>query len=266
MTFDPKSIMVPPEAERAEAEADSLFRMVDAYDVDSPEMYQAAGSELQTIRARHAAIEKERVHIKEPFLEGCRRIDAFFKVPLDRLAQAGDLLKNRMLTFQTAERQRQEEARRAAEDIARRERAEQERVRREAEEVERKARAAMQAAANEADRRIAEAEANAAQEAAQEAQAQIELAEVAPVAMPVVALPAAEGISTRATWKAEVVDFPALVKAAAEAHAKGDPTLLGYLQANEKAIGQVARALKAQARIPGVRIFAQDSLSVRTAA
>ncbi|GAA0721566.1 hypothetical protein [Dokdonella soli] len=290
MNFDPNAILVPPEAQKAQSEADSMFAVVDAYDVDSPAMYEAAGAELQTIRAKFAAIEKQRVHVKEPFLEGCRRIDAFFKVPLDRLTDAGNLLKGRMLTFQQSEREKAEKARREAEEAARKERAEQERIRREAEEKERQIRAAAAEAQRKADAEAAaarkagdeeaaraaeEAARIAAEEAAQAASAcvaeaeqahqQIELAEIAPVAVPAVIAPKAAGIGTRENWKAEVVDFAALVTAAAAALANGDTTLLGYLQADTKAIGQVARALKAQARIPGVRIYAEESLSVRTA-
>lgn len=265
MNFDPNAILAPQEAKAAQAEADSVLAVVNAYEIDSPQMFEAAGAELQSIRQRHHAIEKQRVHIKEPFLEGCRRIDAFFKVPLDRFTSAADMLKDRMLAFQTAERERQDAIRREAEQRAADERREQERIKREAEETARKAMETAQATKDAYQRQIAITEAEAAQERAEVAQAQIELADVAPVALPSVAAPKAAGIAMRETWKAEVIDLPALVTAAAAGIAKGDTTMLGFLQADTKALGQVATALKSQARIPGVRIYRKESLSVRAA-
>lgn len=283
--------VAPPEVTQAQRAADSMFAMVDAYEIDSPAMFEAAGSELQNIRARWTAIEAQRVHLKEPFLIGSRRIDAFFKTPLDRLTEAGNLLKQRMLTFQTAEKAKQAKIQRQAEADARAERERQETIRRAAEAEERRVREIAAEEQRKADAEAAEARkagdkvaARAAEEsaritqeaarqaaaaataAAEAAHAEIELVDIAPIAAPTVLAPKAAGISTRQNWKAEVTDLKALVTAAAAGIASGDTTLLGYLQFNEKAIGQVAKALKNQARIPGVRIYAEDSLSVRSAA
>ena len=288
---DTAMTVAPPEVTQAQRAADSMFAMVDAYEIDSPAMFEAAGAELQNIRARWTAIEAQRVHLKEPFLEGSRRIDAFFKVPLDRLTEAGKGMSALMLGYQTAERERADKLKREAEAVARAEREEQERRQREAQAQERAIREAAADAQRKADAEAAEARrsgdeaaaraaeetARIAQEAARQAaaaataaaeaaRAEIELADIAPIAAPTVLAPKAAGISTRQNWKAEVLDLKALVTAAAAGIASGDTTLLGYLQANEKAIGQVAKALKNQARIPGVRIYAEDTLAVRSAA
>lgn len=281
----------PPEATKAQKAADDIFAMAEAYVVDSPEMFEIAGSELQSIRDRHKKIEEQRVYLKEPFLEGGRRIDAFFKAPLDRLAEAERLLKSRMLTYKQGEEAKAAEARRQAEEKARKEREELERqrkaaedeqrriaeqARRDREESERKAaearkagdEAAARKAEQEARERLEQAriDAQAAEEAAHAAAEELELAEVAPLARPVVEQPKASGISTRQTWKAEVLNLNELIIAAAAGLAKGDPTMAAYLMADTKALGQVAKGLKGKARIPGVRVYAEESMAVRSAA
>ncbi len=317
----------PVEAAQAEKLANSLFATVEAFEIDSPEVFAMAGTELQAISKRKKEIEAQRVHVKEPFLEGCRRIDAFFRIPLDRLDQAEKLLKGRMLAFQQAEEEKAAQARREAEAQARKERLEQERIQREAEAEQQRIReeaarqqreaeaeaqrrrdeiaAAERKAAEEAEalrktgdeeaaraaedaadaaRHRAEQEAREAAEAAAKAQEQaerdaaeaaakaeqareaIELSEIAPIAMPTTIAPKAAGVSTRQNWKAEVQDLQALICAAADAfRANGDTTLMAYLQADESALGKVAKALKNQARIPGVRIYNDPSMAVRIA-
>lgn len=280
----------PPEVSKAQKQAESMFSMAEAYVVDSTEMYELAGSELQAIQDRHKAIEAQRVYLKEPFLEGGRRIDAFFKGPLDRLSEAGALLKQRMLTFKKSEDEKLAKAKREAEERARKEREELERQRRAAEEEQRRIaeqsrrdreeaarkaaearKAGDEAAARQAEaesrerQRLAELEEQAAADAARDAAEQVELAEIAPVTVPTVEAPKASGISTRHNWKAEVTDLHALITAAAAGIARNDPTMAAYLVADTKALGQVARALKNKARIPGVRIYAEESVAVRAA-
>lgn len=75
---------------------------------------------------------------------------------------------------------------------------------------------------------------------------------------------AATGIGSRQNWKVEVTDLRALVIAAGKASEAGNDMLLGYLVADMTALRGVARSLKSNAVIPGVRIYAEDSLSVRS--
>lgn len=263
-----------PEAEnalvsKASAIADTAHEVALAYAIDSPEMYAAAGEELQAIKKRKNEIEELRFSLTRPIDTAKARIMELFRRPVARLEEAERVLKGGMLTFQQAEREKAEKARREAEARARAEREEQERQRRAAEQEEQRRRAEAEEARKAGDAAAARAAEEAADQAAAEAaeaQAQIEIAEVAAPALPMVAAPVAAGVSTRQNWKHEVTDFAALVTAAAAGIAKGDTTLLGYLQTNDKALGQVARALKAQARIPGVRIYAEDGLAVRRSA
>lgn len=247
--------------------ADQAYASAEAVEIDSPEMFQVAGAELQAIKTRAKEIEELRLSITRPLDQAKSRIMEMFKVPQATLERAEGLVKSAMLAYQRAEQKKADDARREAEAKAQAEREEAARMQREAEATAaaaREAATAAEAAGNSEAAAKAAEEAAAAEAAAEEAQAAVELADIAPPAMPVVAAPKAAGVSTRQNWKHQITDFAALVVAAAEAHKNGDPTLLGYLQANETAIGQVARALKAQARIPGVRIYAEHALAVRT--
>lgn len=277
--------------QRAIRIAEKAYEAAISVEIDSPEMFTAAGAELQAIKTRAKEIETLRLSITRPMDEAKKRVMDMFRAPLERLDQAEQVVRTAMLSFQHTEQERAARARREAEEAARIERerlereqheaeAEAKRIRQEAEASER----ARQAEADAARRSGDEAAAKAAEEAAalQRAEAErmaseaafiaenaaqeLQLAEVAPVYVPAIQQPKAAGISTRQNWKADVTDLKALVIAAGDAAKHGDTTLLGYLQANEKAIGQVVRALKAQARIPGVRIYAEDALAVRSAA
>lgn len=77
-------------------------------------------------------------------------------------------------------------------------------------------------------------------------------AEVAVV--PEVAKP--QGVALRETWRAEVTDFMAMVKAVASG--KVPPS---YLLPNEQLLNQQARSLKAELRIPGVKAVKESGLS-----
>lgn len=263
------TVVTPPELSKATQIAEQAYAVAVEVQIDSTEMYELAGSELRTIATRKKQIEDLRFSITRPMDEAKKRVMDLFRVPLERLEDAEKLVRGGMVTFQRAERDKAEQARREAEEAARIERERLAAEQRAAEESARQAREAAEAAAKAGD---AEAAALAAEEAAraeaeaEHAQFTAELAEIAPVTLPAVEQPKAAGISTRQTWKAEVADFAALVIAAGEAAKNGDTTLLGYLEPNASALGQVAKALKGQARIPGVRVYPVDGLTVRRAA
>lgn len=270
--------------------ANSAHELALALEIDSPDALDIAGEELRRIVARKKEIEELRLSLTRPIDEAKKRIMDLFRAPTDRLAEAEGLLRKGIVTYQVKEREEADRKRREAEAAARAERerlereqaaaeAEARRIREAAEKAERERLAAIEreraagneAAAKEAERIAREEAEKAAQEEAaalakaDAARTEIEIADVAPV-LPMVAPAKAEGISSRQNWKAEVVDLQALVSAAAAAAARGDTTLLGYIEPNTKALGQVAKALKGAARIPGVRIYAEDAIAVRRSA
>ncbi|HWG67487.1 MAG TPA: hypothetical protein VN662_08755 [Rhodanobacteraceae bacterium] len=269
--------------------ANSAHELAVELQIDSPAALDIAGDELRRLVQRKKEIEELRLSLTRPIDEAKKRIMDLFRLPTDRLAEAEGMLRRSIVIYQSAEREKAEKTRREAEAAARaeRERLERERQAAEAEErrireeqakaererlaaIERERGAGNEAAAKEAER-IAREQAEAAERAAAEARGradaartEIEIADVAPV-LPMIAPAKTDGISARQNWKAECTDLQALVSAAAAASARGDTTLLGYLEPNTKALGQVAKALKGAARIPGVRIFAEESIAVRRA-
>lgn len=269
--------------------ANSAHDLALALEIDSPASLDIAGEELRRLVARKKEIEELRLSLTRPLDEAKKGIMDLFRTPTDRLAEAEGLLRKGIVAYQVKEREEADRKRREAEARARAERerlererqaaeAEEHRIREAAAKVERERLVAIErervagnvATAMESER-IAREEAEAAARAASEArakadaaQAEIEIAEIAPV-LPMVAPVKTDGISTRQNWKAEVQDMQELVSAAAALAARGDTTLLGYLEPNTKALGQVAKALKSAARIPGVRIYAEESIAVRRA-
>ena len=253
-----------PEVTTASQLAQSSYEIALAIQIDSPQMLAIASDELREIASRRKQIEEARLSLTRPLDESKRRIMDLFRAPTERLEQAEALLRKGVLTYQQAERAKADQARRDAEAKLAAERAQAEQAAREAERAEREAQAAARNAATEAERNAALEAAAAAASAREEAQAQIELAEVAP--MPVVAeAPKAEGIGTRQTWKAEVINLRELVMAAANRAQRGDDTWLAFLTPDTKALAGAARAMRNKLNVPGVRVYAVESLSVRRA-
>lgn len=263
--------LIPREVTQAQATATATLTQAQAWVVDSPEMYALAAEELRDIATKEKKLEEARLVITRPMDEAKRRIMDLFRTPAENLAQARKLVNDAMLEWKRAEDKRIARERAAAEAAA----AEERRLARvAAEEAQAKAEAEAQAAQEAAeaanangDHLAADEAQQRAQEAAQEAAEAAERVELADVAAPQAlsrAAPTASGVASRQNWKAEVFDLGALVTAAAEGLARGDGTLLGYLEANTTAVSQVARALKEKARIPGVRVYAETALAVRS--
>lgn len=122
--------------------------------------------------------------------------------------------------------------------------AEQEKIRREKE-----AKLREELRQKEEEERLAEAE--KADEAGQDDKVEEILSRPAPA--PVVVLPSetpkVAGISTRKTWKFRIVDEKDIPRE--------------YLKVDEVKIGQMVRALKENAKIDGVEVYAVDSIAAR---
>jgi DNA repair exonuclease SbcCD ATPase subunit len=241
---------------------------------------------LVSMRGAAKALEEKRVELKAPSLEACRRIDEFFKGPIERLTEAGKNLKGRIALFlEEQEKIRKAEEARLAE-IAAKERArlEAEARRKEEAAAAERAKAEQEAenkrrAAEEAERRRKEAEeqgnAKAAEKAAAEAAKAHEAARTAlekgeakaaslegaaqdartvaaAVPEPSSMMPAPakpKGFSTRVVYGCEVVNLMELVKAVAAGQAP-----IGLIQANETALRQRANADKEGFNLPGCRL------------
>lgn len=245
--------------------AQASYEVALAVEIDSPEMLSIAGDELREITGKRKQIEEMRLSLTRPLDESKKRIMDLFRAPTERLEQAEALLRNGVLTYQQAERAKADALRREQEAKLAAERADAERAQREAERAEHEAREAARHAATEQERAAANEAAALAAAQREEAQAKVEIAEIAP--MPVIAeAPKADGVSTRQTWKAEVSDFRALVLAAAERAQRGDESLLAFLTPDTKALAGAARSMRNKLLVPGVRVYAEESLSVRRSA
>ncbi len=248
MTFDrlPFIIDQDPEAHRAPADAERAVALAESYLIESQRDAQDAADTLAKLKEQRRAIEDKRKHLKEPYLEGGRRVDEFFAAPLERLAHAIRTLDGAIVGWHRAETARIERERRAAEAEAR---AAAEAAAARAREAEAAAEAAA-AVGNE--ERALEMEANY-QEAMQEAQAA--LAAPAAVLQP---LPKVEGATIRGTWKARLINKAALIRAAgAQEH------LHGLLQFDTAAANAMARATKGATKVPGIEFYQSVSTTTR---
>lgn len=246
--------------------AQSALAVVQAITIDSPEMFEAAGMELRGIKQKIEALESQRVKLVKPLNDTVKNINDLFRKPLALLNDASSALRGTMLTYQDE----QDRIRREAEDKARRlAEAEQARLREEAAERDRLAReeaARLQAKAAESTSR---AEAQALEQRAHEVQQQgaaeaatlrdtADIVTAAPVA---VMAPKAAGISTRETYKAEVTDKQKLV-----AYIAAHPDFLNLLDVNATALNQMAKALKSNLNLPGVRAYPDRGIAARKVA
>ncbi len=274
----PETLDIPAElrehaqAQAAPEQAQHWLQVAQSYQIDDDDMFTAAGDELRNIVTMARQIEDQRKAITAPMLEAKRRVDDFFRVPLERLQEAEGVLKRSMGNYQRLQLQRAAEARAAAQAAE----AEQRRAQEAAAAAQRAAEAEAQA---ERDRLQAEAEAQmqraidtgdalamaqaeqtmaaaaAVQAAPVEQPAQIE----APVPTAVVPLPPrAAGVSVRTVWKARVVDKSAFIRGAA-----GRPEIEAILEVDEGRLNQFAKATAGKANLAGVTFYEEPVVSAR---
>jgi hypothetical protein len=158
------------------AQAHAVMQRVISITIASDADYSLAATFASDISAMSKSLDKDRVALKADFLAGCKRIDGYFKTPIDTLDTAFKRVKKVMVAYDDSKRlAREAEERRltdqrgaAALEAKRLEEAAAQRIRAE-EDARREARAAVDA---EARRKVEAAEANA--RAAREAQAAAE--------------------------------------------------------------------------------------------
>lgn len=155
-------VITPMPDDSAKSSAAAALDRVKTLVIRTHEDYVVAAQDLAEIKGKFKTVDKQREELKAPSLEACRRVDAFFKPPLEFLRSAETLLKGKLTDYdREQERLRQAEQARL-DEIARKEREKREA---EAREVERKAREKA-----EAERRAAEAQRQAEAKARREAE------------------------------------------------------------------------------------------------
>jgi hypothetical protein len=205
-----------------------------ALTVDDAKSYRQAGDELKGIKALRAEIE-------DTFKPIVQRAHATWKEALAQRARLDDPLnlaekiyKGLISAFDT------ETARKDLEDAW---------LRRKAQEF---------LAMKEQEAEAMEAEAAGASAAEVAAIVERELY-VPPVQVERTA-PKMAGIVLTETWKAEIVDFPALI-----GYVAANPQFMNLLQPNDVAIGGMARALKSTMAIPGIKAYPVAGVAARRA-
>lgn len=219
-----------PDGATLQADAASTLELAVSITIDSPAMYELAANELKEIKGKAKALEEKRKAITGPLDKAKKEVMDLFRGPLTTLEKAESAIKGAMLSYTNEQRRIAAEQQRELERTAQTER-------------ERIAAQAKQAAEAGDAALAATLETTAAVLTAPVAQA--EPAKVS-------------GIATRETWKAEVIDKAALVQ-----HVAANLDLIDLLQIDQKALDSMARALKANLKIPGVRPVPTENLAVR---
>jgi len=199
--------------------------------IATQEQCEAASEDLKLIRARQRQLEDARTSITRPLTDAQRAINNLFRVPREMLDEAERVIKGSVLSYQAAE----ERKRREAEAIA------AETLRREREKLEAEALRA------EASGKFEKAE--ALRITAAVTPTRIDMANAA-ARMP--------GLSSRSTWRAELIDKNALVRYVAQ-----HPEWLDLLEPNMVALNGLARSQKSALALPGVRAVENKQLVAR---
>lgn len=223
---------IPNKAKELMKDAEQTLELVKDYRIQTSGDYEAAATQLATIKSKAKELESQRKAITKPLDDAKRQVMDLFRQPLQFLSDAEGVIKQGMAAFTREQERLRLEQQRKAEEAARKER---ERL----------------------ERRAAKAAEKGQEDKAFELQAQAET-----VHPPVVAFekPQARGVSVRQNWKAEVVDFQALVRAVAEGKA---PARL--LKVDQTELNKLAKALQDELSYPGVRAYAEDVVAARSA-
>ena len=229
-----------------------------ALQVRTPYEYEQVSGFLSQIKTKFNEIEGHRKHLKEPFIEGGRRVDEFFRAPLQFLKEAESTAKQKLLGYESEQRRIAAEEQRKLEEKARKERealeakakAEREKADAEAREIQRQADEAREAgdlaaAATLRHKAIVIVEKS-------EVKAVAALDKAAQVVAPRVEayIPPVVGQSSRTAWKGRVVNKVLLPD--------------DYKIIDQAMIDKMAQASKGQIPIPGVEFYSEQIMSARS--
>jgi hypothetical protein len=226
----------------------------------TPHEYQHVSGMLPTIKAKHKEIEGHRVFLKEPFLEGGRRIDAFFGPALKLLEQAERTLKKLQTDYEweqeriAAAKQREldEKARKEREALEAKARAAREKADREAAELRQQAlKAQEEGNAKQASKLLVKA-ATTVQKSEEKAEASLVAAAQVVAPKVHVEIPIIQGQHTKTVWRARVVNA-ALVPAE-------------YKVVDDALIQKYAKATEGKIPVPGLEFYPEKVKSAQARA
>ena len=221
-----------PDARALVKEGGDMLNEARQFRVSSVATYEEVGTKLQLIKGLGKRIaETFDPHIKRAF-DAHRALVAEKSRAMEPLNAAEATFKTAMLTFQQQQEKERREQQAKLEEEARKER----------EKLEARA-------------------AKAAEKGKEEKAAEL-MAQAATVATPVLEtrVPTVTGISTRSTWKAEVVSKPELIAAVAAGKVPH-----AALIADTTFLNQQARSLKSELNYPGVKVVEVLGIASRSA-
>jgi len=192
--------------------------------------YEIAADYIGDITSRIAELDAMRKKLKAPILEAGKNIDDMFRGPLENGRLAKKLIQTKMLDYVAVVEYEKELAEKAAAKAA--------------DEVKQKAE-------EEALALIANGDDDAAQQI-------LDAADLQPGPINIIESPKAEGISTRANWKAKLLDLRTLVAAIADGKAPISLVMLDTSAANK-----YAKALRNTMKVPGLDFYNDATLAVR---
>lgn len=244
------------EEERVAQAALELVARAKAFEVTDPVSYEQAGRMIDQLKTKR----KDVVGWFQPMVDAAHKA---WKTLTERrggltdpLDEALAILSSRYATFARHERERADAERKRQEKEA--QEGEQARLKAEAEEAQRLADEAAQAALTAPSRE----EAQVLEQQAESLQQQAEQTRVEAATVPAPVLPVhsridhVKGPTVAQNWTFEVTDKLALIKAVAAGHVS-----IEALEPNTSYLSKRAKADKATATIPGVRVY--DAGSVR---
>lgn len=185
--------------------------------IETRDHFTSAASSLRQVKAAQKKLEEERVSATGPINQALRTINDWFRDPAQRLVRAEGILKRAMAVFETQE---QERLRIEAAMAARKQREEQE----------------------ELERRAAKAQERGQTEKASTLHLRAKEVAAAPPA-PTSMAPKASQVSFQDQWKFEIIDLALIPRE--------------YLAVDMAKIGAYVRAMKADAKIAGVRVYSE---------
>jgi len=222
------SIQLPPDI--AQQVAHQWLAAAKSYEIDCAESYEAAALDLQAIKARLVELEEQRKSLTRPLDQAKAKIMDFFRPPKELLEEGERVLKGAMLAYSRAEERKRREHEAQLREEARRNR----------ERLEAEARAAA---------------ANGAEDVAELKREQAENV-ITPILAPVTPKP--KGIAIPETWRAELTDKKAALRAVVDGKA---PDELG--EVNMKVANRLAMSLKQAFAYPGLRAVPMKSVAAR---
>ena len=232
-------------------EAAAMLARYTNFAVTTADQYECAAAVLKEIKGKTAEIEDLRKSLTRPLDDSKKRIMDLFRRPLDMLTAAEGKVKRALLTYQ----QEQERIRQEAERVARA-----------AQQKEQERLAKLQ---REAEARAAAAVAEGNEKKAAEAKKKAE--EFAPTSVQSF-VPAVKGLSTKKTWRAEIVNAAAIPVGDNVVVEKKVITEKGFAREeliyrrglwvlDQSFVDKQAAASTGTLAIPGIRIYSEDTMA-----